>query len=97
MDVFTEFKDNRPVRTKTKEWYEWCEKYFLGFCGEKGIEYIRDITFDHLKEFYKTRTLEAPGGAKSNMRALRAVFAYAVREGYINENVVKKVKIEKTT
>ncbi|MBI3815669.1 MAG: site-specific integrase [Nitrospinae bacterium] len=85
------------MRTKTKEWYEWCEKYFLDFCGKKGVEYIKDITFDHLKEFYKTRMIEAPEGAKGNMRALKAIFNYALREGYINENLVKKVQIEKTT
>ncbi len=96
-DIFTEFKDNRPVRIRTKEWYEWAEKYFLDFCGENGVEYIKDITFDHLKEFYKTRMIKSPGGAKSNLRALKAIFNYALREGYIHENLVKKVKFEKTT
>jgi integrase/recombinase XerD len=94
-DIFTEFKDNRPVRMKTKEWYEWCEKYFLNFCEEKGVEYIKDVTFEHLKEFYKTRCLEAPGGAKSNMRALRAIFNYALKKGYIYENLAKEVELEK--
>lgn len=96
-DIFTEFKDNRAVRIRTKEWYEWCEKYFLAFCKEKDVEYIKDITFEHLKEFYKTRMIKSPGGAKSNMRALMAIFNYALKEGYIHENLVKKVKIEKPT
>ncbi|MEK6532235.1 MAG: tyrosine-type recombinase/integrase [Deltaproteobacteria bacterium] len=94
--LFEEFIRVRSGREKTRKWYEYCRDYFLEYCVDKNLQRVRDINISVIEEFYHKRKSEAPDGARSNMRALRALFNYAVKKGYAHSNPVKAVKIEKS-
>lgn len=98
-DLFKEYISNRAHRPRTKEWYEWCKAYFLRYADEKGLELVTDVGIEAIEGFYAHRKDKdkAPGGARSHLRALRAIFGYAVKKGYIHENPAIHVKAEKPT
>lgn len=93
--AFAEFIENRSGRERTKEWYEYCKAYFLTFCEEQGLKVISDINITAVEEFYQRRKRVAPDGARSNMRALRALLNYAIKKGYAHSNPAKAVKVDK--
>lgn len=97
VEVFDEYIENRASRERTKEWYRWCRDLFLSYCTGNGLRFITDIQADTIEAFYNERKKEAPGGARSNLRALKAVLNYAVKKEYLHENLAKVVKGDKPT
>ncbi len=97
IEVFTEYINFRVQRQRTKDWYAWAAKFFLAHCEKEGINYVHEIDIACVENFYKSRHSVSPGGARSNLRALKAVLNYAVEKGYIQENPANKVKQVKPT
>ncbi len=95
IEVFTEYINFRVQRQRTKDWYAWAAKFFLAHCEKEGINYVHEIDIACVENFYKSRHSVSPGGARSNLRALKAVLNYAVEKGYIQENPANKVKLAK--
>ncbi len=93
--AFEEFIEQRSTRERTKEWYEYCKAYFLTFCEGAGVNNLADLSIAVIEGFYNKRKAEAPDGARSNMRALRAFLNYSIKKGYIHDNPAKAVRVDK--
>ena len=96
--LWHEYMNRRVFRKKTKKWYQDHMNAFLRFCRGEGIEFVQDITREHVEDFYLQRRREVSvPTANGSIRALRAVLNYGVHKRYIRTNPVKGIKLEKPT
>ncbi|MBI3755097.1 MAG: tyrosine-type recombinase/integrase [Deltaproteobacteria bacterium] len=94
-DIFDEYIKDRASRVRTKAWYENVKRLFLDFCNYRGVKFAADVHSDTIQEFYNFRKKDYPGGARANIRALKAVFGYAFKKGDIRDNPTKIVRADK--
>ncbi len=111
-EVFDAYIEKRAPREATKRWYRTRKRIFVDFCEDEGIELISEIDIDTVEIFYNKRKegfysrakkeggkarKKTPGGARADLRALRAVLGYAMKRGYIPDNPAKEVRADKPT
>lgn len=96
-EVFDEFILHRAARESTKAWYENHKRTFLEYCKKTRLVKIQDVGMSSVESFYTELKQIKPGAARGALRALKAVFSYAVKKGYLHENIAKAVKQDKPT
>ena len=99
-DLAEDFLSDKPISDSTKKFYE---HLFTRILAELGRLYVQDFTPRHIRDFKKalekapaksgrSKTGKLSGTYQNHyFRALHALFAYAVRLGYITTNPVDSV------
>lgn len=91
---------------RTIEWYFSFVTRFMHFLQLRVIStYLGDIQKEHVREFIRYLQIEArtprsdkslsPATVQGYVRSLKAFFAWAEREGYIDNNIMRKIPVPK--
>jgi integrase len=72
------------------------ENRFLPWCDRKGLNNLRQVSVDTLRQFRQSWT-DSPLYATKNLERMRAFFRFCLQAGWIKENPAQAVKAPKVT
>ena len=77
--------------------YKYMIKPFIEYCIAEGAVNIEDVTRSHFKNFLidAQQKNKKPHTINTIILRTKAFFNYCVDEGYIEENIAKKIKVQK--
>jgi len=84
----------RRVASATLRKYRYLEEQLQQFCGRAGIEFLKQFTVQHVRNFRSTWT-ESPRSANKKLERLRAFFNFCVENEWTHRNPAKLVKLDK--
>jgi len=95
-DFIADRKFNNTTQANLNS-YKYMIKPFIEYCVEEGAINVEDVTRNHLKTYLVMcqQQNKKPNTINTIILRAKAFFNYLVDEGYIKDNIAKKIKVQK--